>query len=78
MNEISKELSKDPETAKYYKLNEDNINKIKNLKDENASSYTDDFSLLSMETMMGVKRKKNKNEKREKEKKKKRRGRREK
>jgi hypothetical protein len=62
MNEISKELSKDPETAKYYKLNEDNINKIKNLKDENASSYTDDFSLLSMETMMGVKRKKNKNE----------------
>jgi hypothetical protein len=62
MNELSKELSKDPDTAKYYKFNEDNINKIKNLKDENASSYTDDFSLLSMETMMGVKRKKNKNE----------------
>ena len=62
MNQLSKELSQGKDTAKYHKLNEDNINKIKNLKDENAASYTDDFSMLAMESMMGEKRKKSKNE----------------
>jgi hypothetical protein len=62
MNQLSKELSKNSDTAKYYKYNEDNINKIKNLKDENAASYTDDFSMLAMESMLGQKRKKSRNE----------------
>jgi len=62
MNQLSKELSKNPDTAKYYKYNEDNINKIKNLEDKNAASYTDDFSMLAMESMLGEKRKKSRNE----------------
>jgi hypothetical protein len=62
MNQLSEELSQRNDTAKYFKLNEDNINKIKNLKEENAASYTDDFSMLVMENMMGEKRKKSKDE----------------
>jgi hypothetical protein len=62
MNQLSEELSQRNDTAKYFKLNEDNINKIKNLKEENAVSYTDDFSMLVMESMMGEKRKKSKDE----------------
>jgi hypothetical protein len=62
MNQLGKELSKNPDTAKYYKYNEDNINKIKNLEDKNAASYTDDFSMLAMESMLGEKRKKSRNE----------------
>jgi hypothetical protein len=62
MNQLGKELSKNSDTAKYYKYNEDNINKIKNLEDKNAASYTDDFSMLAMESMLGEKRKKSRNE----------------
>jgi hypothetical protein len=62
MNQLSKELSQRNDTAKYFKLNEDNINKIKNLKEENAASYTDDFSMIVMESMLGEKRKKSRDE----------------